>query len=94
MRKWLGLALGGALVAACGHGVPTGNYANNYTTPTGYANAQHPNVMDNGPGNNPPRGHVASRYQREVPPPENPPPPEQVPMDTPAPGDVQSPTTP
>jgi hypothetical protein len=91
MTKWLGLALGGAMLAACGHAVPTGNYANNYNTPTGYATAQHTNYLN--PDVNPPHARVPAQFQRQ--PPENAPaPPEPVQEEGPSPGAVESPTTP
>ncbi|HXU69675.1 MAG TPA: hypothetical protein VN947_10110 [Polyangia bacterium] len=46
MTKLWGLALAGLFAGACGHATPTGSARNDWATPTGYANATDPRVIN------------------------------------------------
>ena len=45
-KWWLGMVCAGLLAGACGHATPTGSARNDWTTPTGYANATDPRYVN------------------------------------------------
>jgi hypothetical protein len=55
MWKLKGAALAAFVIAGCGHATPTGSAQNDWTTPTGYASATNPRVVDPNGGMQPAR---------------------------------------
>jgi hypothetical protein len=55
MWKLKGAALAAFVIAGCGHATPTGSAQNGWTTPTGYASATNPRVVDPNGGMQPAR---------------------------------------
>ncbi len=82
MRRMVGLALAGLFVGACGHEVTTGSAKNDWNTPTGYASATNPRVVN--PMVQPARDRSYFE-QREAPPLQ------PVPTDTAAPTSTETP---
>ena len=80
MTRWMGVLFAGVVAAACGHEVTTGSARNDWTTPTGYANATNPRYIDPMAGVQP--THNRSTFaKREAPPLQEPPPAEATPPD-------------
>ena len=66
MWRMMGAAIAVFAVAGCGHEVTTGSAQNDWTTPTGYASATNPRVVDPNGGIQPAR-HRSVFAEREAP---------------------------
>jgi len=66
MWRMMGAALAVFVVAGCGHETTTGSAQNGWTTPTGYASATNPRVVDPNGGSHPARNRSVFT-QREAP---------------------------